>query len=82
MIAFTFAARARKREARTAAILDFLAAHPDSGGYDICKGSGVSVSWTYVVLDELKRDGRITAHWADGPQPRRRVYRLAEEAAR
>lgn len=82
MIAFTFAARARKREARTAAVLDHLAEHPDSSGYGIHKGARVSMGWVYVALDEVERDGRITARWADGPMPRRGLYRLAEEANR
>lgn len=71
--------RARRRQARTDAVLAFIAAHPDSGGYEIHKGSGVSVGWMYVALDELVRDGRATASLLDGPEPRRRVYRKAEE---
>lgn len=72
--------RARRRAARTEAVLAFIAAHPDSGGYEIHKESGVSVGWMYTVLDELVRDGRVTAHWDDGPQPRRRLYRAAGAA--
>jgi DNA-binding PadR family transcriptional regulator len=67
--------RGRLRGIRRDAVLEFITAHPDSSGYQIHKGSGVVVSWTYVVLDELVRDGRIEARWLDGPQPRRRVYR-------
>lgn len=82
MFAFTRAARARKRAARLAAIIDHLANHPDSGGYDICKGAGLSSGSLYPELARLEQDGRVTSRWADGPEPRRRLYRLAEEGNR
>lgn len=79
MIAFTQAARARNRELRKAAIMDFLADHPDSNGADIWMSMHINSGVMSLLLRELEQGGSIASRWSDGPRPRRRLYHVTEE---
>lgn len=48
-------------------------------GYPLMKRTGLGPGRLYDALARLEDAGRITAAWAEGPRPRRRVYRLAAE---
>lgn len=74
MIALTRAARRRKRAALHASIVAYLAAHPDSSGLDV---SRAVQRHAMLGLLELEQAKQVTSCWADGPYPRRRLYRLA-----
>ena len=73
---------ARWREARRAdarALVAFaLRAHPEAPALVLARCAGVSIGRLYVALAELEVSGEVTARWADGPSPRRRLYRLAD----
>ncbi len=43
--------------------------------------SGLSSGQLYPVLFRMEREGKIASAWADGPYPRRRIYRPLPPAA-
>ena len=61
------------------AIRQFLAANPHAeySSRQIRQGSGIF--WNlYAALYRMEEDGEIIGRWANGPYPRRRLYRLAQ----
>lgn len=46
-------------------------------GHPLMQRTGLGPGRLYDALRRLEDAGRITSDWADGPRPRRRVYRLA-----
>jgi DNA-binding PadR family transcriptional regulator len=73
------ARRERRHWIAEALITTALREEPDSSGYPLMRRTGLSSGRLYVALARLEAAGRITARWADGPYPRRRLYRLAEK---
>lgn len=68
------AERRRREEAAVLAAIAML--RPSwAGGSPIALLARLSVARVYVVLARLEKSGRVTSGWADGPHPRRRVYR-------
>jgi predicted Rossmann fold nucleotide-binding protein DprA/Smf involved in DNA uptake len=43
----------------------------------IARLATVGIAAIYPILARLEERGEITSEWADGPEPRRRVYRVA-----
>lgn len=78
MIASWWRAR-RDRPTRTARILAYLAAHPDSPGIEVWEGTRMSVWRVYATLALLEEDGVLTSRHAEEVSPglRRRRYSLA-----
>jgi DNA-binding transcriptional ArsR family regulator len=77
--------RARRaiRRARDEALVAGVLWHtPDLPGWSLIRDTGLSPGRVYVALARLEGDGRVTARRADGPYPRRRLYRLAGEDGR
>jgi hypothetical protein len=48
-----------------------------ASGWPIGRLAGIHSGRTYVALARLEQSGRVTSQWADGPAPRRRLYRVA-----
>jgi DNA-binding PadR family transcriptional regulator len=40
--------------------------------------SELSVAQFYPTIMRMEREGKVISAWADGPYPRRRIYRLPE----
>lgn len=53
-----------------------------ASGWPISRLAHIGVGRTYVVLVRLEDSGRVVSSWADGPPPRRRLYRLVSEVLR
>lgn len=70
--------RARNRWIEEALVAAALREQPDLSGYPLAKRTGIGTGQIYVVLARMESDGRVTSRWADGPPPRRRLYRLSE----
>lgn len=72
--------RQKRRAEVRARVTDFLRAKPGATGYQLMRGAHLSGPRLYVALGEMESAGEVTSCWQDGPYPRRRLYRLAEEA--
>lgn len=62
------------------AVIGYLLTHPNSNGAMISKGLGSWSAPIYVTLYWLEKNDVIQSEWAEGPYPRRRLYRLREHA--
>lgn len=51
-------------------------------GFPIARLARLSPSRTNVALARLEEAGQVTSDWADGPWPRRRLYKVQREVAR
>jgi DNA-binding transcriptional regulator PaaX len=58
-----------------------LYANGELAGWPLIRATGLGSGALYVALIRLERDGVVASRWLDGPQPRRRVYRLTERGA-
>lgn len=50
-------------------------------GFTLHKRTGLDPGRMHVALARLEGTGRIISDWQDGPYPRRRLYRLADDLA-
>ena len=48
-----------------------------ASGWPIWRLAGIGLGRTYGALARLEASGRVESEWADGPHPRRRLYRVA-----
>lgn len=78
LFAWLRARRASRRTREERLVIDVLRRTPDLSGWPLAQASGLGAGQIYVVLARLERDGRVVSRWQDGPYPRRRLYRLAE----
>lgn len=51
-------------------------------GYPIARAAQVGSGYVYVALARLQHHGWVTSEWADGPELRRRFYRLTLDGRR
>lgn len=65
------------KDKRVIAVL--LADASNLSGWPLAKLSKTSAARVYVVLARLERAELVTSEWEDGPNPRRRFYRLTPE---
>ena len=72
------ARRARRRWIEEALVAAALRERPDLSGWPLMERTGLRGAGIYAVLARMESDGRVTSRWADGPYPRRRLYRLAD----
>lgn len=47
-----------------------------ASGYLIGRLAGMGPGRVHPILARLEASGRVVSGWADGPSPRRRVYRV------
>lgn len=50
----------------------------EAPGFTLMRRTGLGPGRLYVALARLEGTGRIASDWADGPHPRRRLYRLTD----
>lgn len=62
---------AEKERRILAALLD----EPMSGRL-LAEFAGLSVAQFYPAISRMEAEGKVVSAWADGPYPRRRIYRL------
>jgi DNA-binding PadR family transcriptional regulator len=75
------AARRADDERRVLAAIAMLRPSQASG-YPISRLAHMGVGKVYAVLARLERSGRVASDWADGPYPRRRLYRATQVGVR
>jgi hypothetical protein len=68
--------RLARHEALIAGVLLYT---PDLSGWPLMQRTGLNAAQLYTALQRMELDGRVESRWADGPFPRRRLYRLAAE---
>jgi uncharacterized protein (DUF433 family) len=73
--------RAERRNRKLDLVRAALSAHPDAPSPVIARCAGIGPARVYVYLAELETAGEVTSRWADGPYPRRRLYRLGTKMA-
>lgn len=72
--------RFARQEAEMDRLIDALRAHPDAPALRLARCAGISPAKVYVYLAQLEEQDAVSATWADGPYPRRRLYRLSGSA--
>ena len=74
-----------RRFARQAAemdrLIEALLVHPNSPASRLAQCAGTGSVKVHVYLAQLEAQDAIVAAWADGPYPRRRLYRLSGRAS-
>lgn len=70
--------RAHRRRVEESLVAAALRERPDLSAYPLAQRTGIGSGQIYVVLARMEGDGRVVSRWADGPEPRRRLYRLAD----
>lgn len=67
----------RRRRQAQLAILGALIGSGDLSTFQVVQATGLGPGRVHVALAALESAGRIRSRWADEPQPRRRLYRIA-----
>lgn len=67
----------RRRDRRV--VIALLTGAGNLSGFPLATLAQVSTARVYRVLDLMEDAGHVTAHWGDGPRPRRRFYRLTPD---
>jgi DNA-binding PadR family transcriptional regulator len=72
----------KRREQARQLILEALRDGSELPGWDLVKKTKLSTGRLYPALAELEQTEQVTSRWGDenGPKPRRRYYRLADQA--
>ena len=72
--------RARRHQIRMDLVRTALRVHAEESIFTIARCAGLSVPRLHVYLAELEVAGEVTSRWVtvEGPYPRRRLYRLAD----
>lgn len=54
----------------------------NASGWPICRLAQMGPGRTYPALARLEARGAVTSDWTDGPDPRRRIYRVVTSGVR
>lgn len=76
--------RDRNRRQRQERVLGALAlaerrGEPEMAGWPLMQATGLHGPALYAALAELETCGEVVSRWVEGPYPRRRLYRLADQ---
>lgn len=77
-----FADRDRAEEQAVIRAIGMLRPSQASAYPPIGRLAGLGPGKVHVVLARLEGSGRVTSDWADGPHPRRRLYRVVSATSR
>lgn len=68
--------RERKRRTDEGRIVAALREAGEMSGFPLIEATGLGSGRLYITLARMENGGRGVSRWADGPYPRRRLYRL------